>query len=265
MRETRKLKKRIGEIRTANNLLKKGLRRMQVRFQWAARKIRCIHLGGLLWQRGVVRLLIFTMVTGITFVAMGLYHVYFDRTNLPDIEPFTRFEFPTIGHVYDANGQPLIEVAREYRRNIKYEDIPPIVRDAIIATEDKNFFTHSGVDYSVFPRVLSKVRIGALVARLTEIRRDDKVNRPAVFPHGGSTITQQLVRGYFLKNMTVFQNMTDQENSKQLRQGVKLAQSAILHDRLAKRQHAGSEDGRDSTVVVGRKQDAGAFRFETPR
>ena len=195
---------------------------MQMSFQWAARKIRCIHVGELHWQRGVVRLLIFTMVMGVALVAMGLYHVYFDRTNLPDIEPFTRFEFPTIGHVYDANGQPLIEVAREYRRNIKYEDIPPIVRDAILATEDKNFFTHSGVDYSVIPRVLSKVRIGALVARLTGIRREDEVNRPAIFPHGGSTITQQLVRCHFLKKLTVFQNMTDQENSNQLRQGVNL-------------------------------------------
>ena len=72
-------------------------------------------------------------------MSIGGYHVYFDRTNLPDIEPFTRFEFPTIGTVYDANGQPLIELAREYRQITKYEDIPPIVRDAILATEDKTF------------------------------------------------------------------------------------------------------------------------------
>jgi len=113
-------------------------------------------------------------------------------------------------------------MAREYRRNIKYEDIPPIVRDAILATEDKNFFTHNGIDYSVIPRVLSKVRIGTLVARLTELRREDKVNRPAIFPHGGSTITQQLVRCHFLKDLTVFQNMTAQENSNQLRHGMLL-------------------------------------------
>ena len=158
------------------------------------------------WQSGVVYLLICTTVITATLVAVGFYHIYFDRTNLPDIEPFTRFEFPTIGHVYDANGQPLIEMAREYRRNIKYEDIPPIVRDAILATEDKNFFTHSGVDYSVIPRVLGKVRIGTLVARLTELGRQDEVNSPAIFPHGGSTITQQLVRCHFLKDLTVFQN-----------------------------------------------------------
>jgi len=198
---------------------------MQMGSLSAARKIRCIRLGRLRWQRGVVRLLICTTVITATLAAVGLYHVYFDRTNLPDIEPFTRFEFPTIGHVYDANGQPLIELAREYRRNIRYEDIPPIVRDAILATEDKNFFAHSGVDYSVIPRVLGKVRIGTLVARLTGLRRQDEVNRPAIFPHGGSTITQQLVRCHFLKDLTAFQNLTARENSNQLRHGVLLSRA----------------------------------------
>ncbi len=206
----------------SRTFLLNAFRRMQMGSLSAARKIRCIRLGRLRWQSGIVRLLICTTVITATLATAGFYHVYFDRTNLPDIEPFTRFEFPTIGHVYDANGQPLIEMAREYRRNIKYEDIPPIVRDAILATEDKNFFTHSGVDYSVIPRILGKVRIGTLVARLTGLRREDAVNPPAIFPHGGSTITQQLVRCHFLKDLTVFQNMTAQENSNQLRHGVLL-------------------------------------------
>jgi penicillin-binding protein 1A len=162
------------------------------------------------------------MVLGGTLVFTGLYYVYFNQSALPEIEPLIRFEFPTIGHVYDINDQPIIELAREYRRNIKYEDIPPIVRDAIIAAEDKNFFRHNGVDYSVFPRVLSKVRIGSLARRLTGIRWNNENNRPVIFPHGGSTITQQLVRNYFLKGMTVFQNMTAQENKNQLRQELSL-------------------------------------------
>ena len=131
-------------------------------------------------------------------MSIGFYHVYFDRSDLPDIEPFARFEFPTIGTVYDANGQPLIELAKEYRKITKYQDIPPIVRDAIIATEDKRFFSHSGVDYAVIPRMLSKVRMRALAARLLGLGRQDE----ALFPQGGSTITQQLVRGHFLKNLT---------------------------------------------------------------
>ncbi len=174
------------------------------------------------WKKGIVYLLVCTAVITAALVAVGFHHIYFDRTNLPDIEPFARFEFPTIGHVYDANDQPLVEVARQYRRITKYEDIPPIVRDAILAAEDKNFFSHSGVDYSIIFRVLGKVRIGALVARLVKLGGRDEVNGPAIFPQGGSTITQQLVRGHFLKNLTGFQNLTAQENSDQLRQGVLL-------------------------------------------
>ena len=42
-------------------------------------------------------------------------HIYFNRSGLPDLEPFIRFELPTIGHVYDTNGKVLVELAREYR------------------------------------------------------------------------------------------------------------------------------------------------------
>jgi len=142
------------------------LRRLRVGALVAARRLHSIRLNRLSWSSGVVYLLIcLTIITG-AFVAAGVFHVYFDRTNLPDIGPFTRFEFPSIGHIYDANDQPLIELAKEYRQITKYEDIPPIVRDAILATEDRNFFSHGGVDYSRIPRVLGKVRIGALLAQL---------------------------------------------------------------------------------------------------
>jgi penicillin-binding protein 1A len=141
------------------------------------------------------------------FTLDALHHIYLGRRNLPDLGPFTRFEFPTIGHVYDANGQPLIELAREYRLITQYDDIPPIVRDAILATEDKHFFSHDGVGYSTIPRVLSKIRLGAFVGRLATRGRHDNTSGRAIFPQGGSTITQQLVRGYFL------QRLTSQENS----------------------------------------------------
>jgi len=195
------------------------LRRLRVRALAATCRIRRARLGRLNWGRNVRYFAICTTVFTTALVIVGIHHVYFDRTTLPDIEPFARFEFPAIGTVYDANGQPLIELAREHRRLTKYEDIPRIVRDAIIAAEDKNFFSHSGVNYSVIPRVLAKVRIGTLVTRLMGIGpQDDNISR-VIFPQGGSTITQQLVRGHFL------QNLTAQENSNQLRHGGLLARA----------------------------------------
>jgi penicillin-binding protein 1A len=140
-----------------------------------------------------------------------VHHVYFDGFNVPDLGSFTRFEFPSIGHVYDARGEPLIELAREYREIMRYEDIPPIVRDAILAAEDGRFFSHNGIDYLSVPRVLRKVRVGMLLGRLWRGARHDEANGAALFPQGGSTITQQLVRGVFLRPVTA------RENSHELR------------------------------------------------
>lgn len=171
------------------------------------------RLGRLRWP---VYLLMCPTVITVALLAVGFHRIYFDRTNLPDMEAFVRFDFPAIGCVYDVDGRPLIELAREYRRLTKYADLPPIVRDAILATEDKNFFSHSGVDYSTIPRVLSKVRFGALISHLTRSAGKEEVNSGGIFPQGGSTITQQLVRGHFLQKLTAL------ENSKQLLRGALL-------------------------------------------
>ena len=111
-----------------------------------------------------------------------------------------------MGHIYDANGQVLIEVGRERRDIIRYEEIPEVLRDAVLSAEDENFFSHSGVDYSVFLRLLAKTNIRALVAHFTPFNGEDASNRPPVFPQGGSTITQQLVRGYFLQKLSSTKN-----------------------------------------------------------
>jgi penicillin-binding protein 1A len=129
-----------------------------------------------------------------------------DRSLLPDLGAFTRFEFPTVGHIYDNEGQPLIELAREHREITRYDDIPPIVRDAILAAEDKRFFTHDGVDGRSLPRALLKVRAGMLAGRLLRGGAHDEQRGSALFPQGGSTITQQLVRGLFLRGVTAQEN-----------------------------------------------------------
>jgi len=69
---------------------------------------------------------------------------------------------------------------REKRRNVSYSDLPKVLIDAVLASEDRRFFSHSGVD---------PIRI--LGALITDIRAGDKVQ-------GASTITQQFVKNYFL-------------------------------------------------------------------
>ncbi len=187
-----------------------GFRRLRMRSLAAVRRIRTMRFAKRRWRRGVLNLLLGTTPIIAAVLSIGIYHVYFDRSDLPNVEPFARFEFPTIGIVYDANDQPLVELAKEHRKITQYEDLPAIVRDAIVATEDKHFFSHNGVDYWAIPRLLSKVRIGVLVGRFLDIGRQVKAETPALLAQGGSTITQQLVRGHFLKHLTV------KENSRQL-------------------------------------------------
>jgi penicillin-binding protein 1A len=126
-----------------------------------------------------------------------VYHVYFDRSGLPDLESFIRFEPPTTGVVRDAHGTVLIQLAREYRRVVTFDQVPPILRQAILAAEDKNFFSHAGVDYRALPRVVQK-----MTARSVSEWWKGGHGLRLLLPQGGSTLTQQLVRGYFLQGMT---------------------------------------------------------------
>lgn len=135
-------------------------------------------------------------------VAATAHHLFLDRDGLPDLEPFVRFEPPTIGEVSDARGEVLIELAREYRRVLEYREVPPVVREAILAAEDKNFFSHSGIDYGAFPRVMWKTIASSLSSSWRRSEREHRLVPAVVFPQGGSTLTQQLVRGYFLRRMT---------------------------------------------------------------
>jgi len=94
------------------------LRRIRTRAFGMAQEIGSSRLARLPWRRGAVRLLVCTAIVAAVLVADGIHYLRFDRTNLPDLETFNRFEFPTIGHVYDVNGQTLVEmvaIASEYR------------------------------------------------------------------------------------------------------------------------------------------------------
>ena len=74
----------------------------------------------------------------------------------------------------------LFDSSRSKRRLVRYQDLPKVMVDAILAAEDHRFFSHQGVDI---------LRI--LGAALADIRAEEKVQ-------GGSTLTMQLARGFFL-------------------------------------------------------------------
>jgi penicillin-binding protein 1A len=159
------------------------------------------HAAQVAWSYRVVRLALLGPASLLLLTGSALaYHVYFDRRELPDLEPFVRFEPPTTGVVYEVHGGSLIEVAHEYRRIVKYDDVPEVLRQAVFSAEDKNFFVHDGVEYGALPRVFWKSLRDSVVGW----RRGSGLR--VRFPQGGSTLTQQLVRGYFLQDLTSHEN-----------------------------------------------------------
>jgi penicillin-binding protein 1B len=75
----------------------------------------------------------------------------------------------------------LYDESREKRRFIKYDELPDVLIKAVLAIEDRRFFSHPGVD-----------PFGTARALYRNLRTDSEI------PHGGSTITQQLVKNFFL-------------------------------------------------------------------
>ena len=150
----------------------------------------------------LVRIASLLVAVPLVAILCGIIYVSYNRTDLPNLDAFLRFEPPTTGHIYDANGKVLIELGRERREIIQYKDIPDVLRQAILSAEDESFFSHAGVDYSAFPRLLAKINFRVLFSRGGGTNGENPGGRAAVFPQGGSTITQQLVRGYFLQRLT---------------------------------------------------------------
>ena len=157
----------------------------------------------------VLRLAAAVLALPLMGAALLLHHIKYDRSDLPPIEPLVRFEPPTIGHLYDARGELILELAREYRWVVRYPEIPVTLREAVLAAEDKNYFSHTGVDFGALPRVAGKAAMRSFAASRRVSASEGKLRVKVVFPQGGSTLTQQLVRGYFLADVTKDEDAND--------------------------------------------------------
>jgi penicillin-binding protein 2A len=94
--------------------------------------------------------------------------------------------------IYDVNNAEVAKLYRENRESVKIQDVPEKLKQAFIATEDRRFESHSGIDLYAIGRAL-----------VTDI-----LHRSA--KEGGSTITQQLAKNVFLNsNKTAFRKVSE--------------------------------------------------------
>ncbi len=111
-------------------------------------------------------------------VLAGLVFVY--STNLPKVAELENYRPDVMTELYASDGTAIASFALEHRVIVSYDQIPPVMRDAILSIEDRHFESHVGVD------VIRIVRAAA--TDLLEWHKEQ----------GASTLTQQLSRRLFL-------------------------------------------------------------------
>ena len=132
------------------------------------------------WNRAFLALAGVAVATVTPFVigglALGLY-AYSLMPQMPDAYELARATQAQPSIVYAANGEPLTQFEPAFQEWVPLDSIPQHVVDALLATEDRKFYAHNGVDYT---------RTAAALWNTLTGRRE-----------GGSTITQQLARNLF--------------------------------------------------------------------
>src|SRR5690606_14097641 len=88
-------------------------------------------------------------IAGIGGVALVFAHYGRD---LPDYTQLKTYEPPIVTRIYAGDGRLLAEYAQEKRVFVPIEVIPDLVKQAFIAAEDQNFYTHPGIDVMAIAR-----------------------------------------------------------------------------------------------------------------
>jgi penicillin-binding protein 1A len=145
-------------------------------------------------MRLLIRFLGFLFAAGTLFflaaagAAGGL--AYFYSKDLPDYSQLQDYEPPVMTRVHAADGQLLAEYAKERRLYIPIQAVPKLVINAFISAEDKDFYTHWGID----PNGIARAG-WVYIQNLGRNRR----------PQGASTITQQVAKNFLLTNEVSFE------------------------------------------------------------
>jgi penicillin-binding protein 1A len=102
----------------------------------------------------------------------------------PSVAVLESYQPKQTSKLYGADNRFIAELGLERRTLVKIADIPKVVRDAFVVTEDKRFYRHGGIDWLRIP--------GSLVKNI----------RAGYFAEGFSTITMQLARNIFPEHLS---------------------------------------------------------------
>src|SRR4051812_751910 len=137
----------------------------------------------------MLRFFIYTVGLTVMLAALSVAGViYYYGHDLPSrLDLKSTYQPAVVSTVYDANEKPIGEFYLQRRIVVPLERIPPHVVRALLAAEDSRFYVHRGID------VFAIVRASFANLRKRGVHE------------GASTLTQQLVRGFFLTPERTFQ------------------------------------------------------------
>ncbi len=122
-------------------------------------------------------LVLFTMVL-VTAAGIGGY--YYLSEDLPKITSLADYRPPIITTMYSDDGRKIGEFFKERRILVPLAEMPDMLKKAFVAAEDSRFYQHRGIDfYSILRAFIKNLKAGTIV-------------------QGGSTITQQVTKSFFL-------------------------------------------------------------------
>ena len=131
------------------------------------------------------------LLIGLVVVAFGIIYIlnHYGK-GLPDYAQLANYEPPIVSRIYAGDGSLLSEFAKQKRLFIPISAVPPRVIQAYLSAEDKNFYSHGGLDY-----------LGLMRAVIT--------NAKNIFTGGGkvgaSTITQQVAKNFLLSGIQTYE------------------------------------------------------------
>ena len=127
----------------------------------------------------------FLIIFSIAILIFLLTTLWYFSIGLPDYKKLSNYQPPISSRVYSNNGKLIAEYALQKRLFVPYDSIPKIVVNSFLSAEDKNFFTHPGID--------AKGILRAIIKNLRNISQNKRLE-------GASTITQQVAKNFLLTN-----------------------------------------------------------------
>ena len=127
----------------------------------------------------------FLIVLTAIIVLFTFSTLWYFSVGLPDYKKLTNYQPPISSRVYSEDRKLIAEYALEKRLFIPYDSIPDKVINSFLSAEDKNFFSHPGID--------AKGILRAIINNINNLAQNKRLE-------GASTITQQVAKNFLLTN-----------------------------------------------------------------